>query len=191
MRAFSRSLLVLVLIVTTGGVAHAGGWATVTPDEGAASPQQGEAFQFGFTVLQHGVTPAGWVTATFLADNILTGDTLSIDVPAGDAAGHFTVDVTFPASGYWAWRIELLELVTETPARGIGVRDMDGQLPPFDGALFISALEQAKSDLRDEATDLYGVRLTGLADRLDAATARIAELERRLGDLERSASTVR
>ena len=55
--------------------ASAGGWATIQADTGNPPAERGEPFTFGFTVLQHGVTPAGWVeTPTFLAIMTTTGE---------------------------------------------------------------------------------------------------------------------
>ena len=62
-RRILRGLAAAALLVAlSAGAASAGGWATIQADTGnPPQPNAGEPFTFGFTVLQHGVTPAGWV----------------------------------------------------------------------------------------------------------------------------------
>jgi hypothetical protein len=51
-----------LLVALSTGAVSAGGWATIQADtSNPHQPNAGEPFTFGFTVLQHGVTPAGWV----------------------------------------------------------------------------------------------------------------------------------
>ena len=72
-RALAAALLLVGLTLTT---VTAGGWATIVADStNPPQPKAGDTFTFGFTVLQHGVTPAGWVeTPTFVGTNATTGE---------------------------------------------------------------------------------------------------------------------
>ena len=58
----------------------AGGWAEVRPDAAATTqpPREGQPIEIGFTVLQHGETPAGWVTPTVHLMDITSGTTLDV-----------------------------------------------------------------------------------------------------------------
>src|ERR1700704_4715042 len=109
-----------LLIALSAGVVSAGGWATIKADTGNATPNAGKAFTFGFMVLQHGVTPAGWVQPpTFLAISGATGARVEAKAVAQGADGHFVATVTLPSGGYWTWQVQLTELIVETPPQAI------------------------------------------------------------------------
>jgi hypothetical protein len=95
----------------------AGGWATATMDEGPA-PAAGIETPVRFLVLQHGVTPAPWVTATFVATNLATGDQIQVPMRADGADGHFVTSVAFPDAGDWTWYVMLAELGTDQDGAG-------------------------------------------------------------------------
>src|SRR4026209_2050278 len=101
-RRILRGLAAATLLVAlSAGAASAGGWATIPADTGNPSqPNVGEPFTFGFTVLQHGVTPAGWVeTPTFLGINGATGERIEVKAVAQGRDGHFVATVRLPAAG--------------------------------------------------------------------------------------------
>src|ERR1700694_5784907 len=105
----------LLTAIVAGGVS-AGGWATITADTAnPAQPNAGQPLTFGFTVMQHGVTPAGWVHATFVATDGATGKTVSVNATGQGADGHFVAKVTLPTGGFWTWQVQLAELIVETP----------------------------------------------------------------------------
>ena len=56
-RALIGLLVAAGLVLGFGSAASAGGWAVTTLDE-VPVPTSGEAVTVGFTILQHGVTPA-------------------------------------------------------------------------------------------------------------------------------------
>ena len=61
LRAAAAALLLLTL---GGATVLAGGWATIAADDAIPPvPRAGEDVEYGFTVLQHGVTPAGFEDA--------------------------------------------------------------------------------------------------------------------------------
>ena len=77
-----RAAAAALLLLTLGATAVlAGGWATIVADDAAPPvPRAGEDVEYGFTVLQHGVTPAGFEDPTLRLTNTITGETF--DVPA-------------------------------------------------------------------------------------------------------------
>ncbi|MEW5988130.1 MAG: hypothetical protein AB1791_15975 [Chloroflexota bacterium] len=102
-------VLVFLLILTTPALA--GGWAVVTLDKVPPEVRAGTPLSLGFMVRQHGQTPADWVTPFLVAHNRTTGESLRIQAHNEGAAGHFTVDVTFPSEGVWDWEISPEPLV--------------------------------------------------------------------------------
>ena len=131
-RALAAALLLLGLTLTS---AHAGGWATIVADStNPPQPNAGEKFTFGFTVLQHGVTPAGWVGATFVGINTTTGARVEAKATNQGADGHFIATVTLPSAGSWTWQVELNELIVETTPQPLVVATANGKLPAVDTA---------------------------------------------------------
>jgi hypothetical protein len=84
-------------------------------------------------VLQHGVTPAGWVEPpTFLGINGATGERVEVTAVAEGADGHFVATVTIPSGGYWTWQVVLTDLIVETAPQPMAVALADGTLPAMD-----------------------------------------------------------
>jgi hypothetical protein len=143
-----RIALAALLAVLAGATpVAAGNWATARMDP-AAETAAGLKATFGFTILQHGVTPAPWVTATFVATNLATGDQIRVPMRADDASGHFTTDVTFPDTGDWTWFVMLAELGTDQDGAG--------------GSLTVLGLDE-----------VVARRLGGLAGHLGGSLARL------------------
>lgn len=141
-----------LLVALSVGAVSAGGWATIQADSGnPPQPNAGEPFTFGFTVLQHGVTPAGWVeTPTFLGINGATGERVEVKAVAKGADGHFVATVTLPSAGYWTWQVQLTDLVVETAPQPLAVATADGKLPAMDTGAMLAALERVRSEIRTE-----------------------------------------
>lgn len=179
-RILTGSVAALAALLLVAGTALGGGWATITADEAVAGdqPRAGEADEFGFTVLQHGVTPAGFVQATLVVEDISTGKTIRVAAVPQGAEGHFVAKVTFPDAGYWSWRVDLTDLIPESPPRIVTVLRSDGALPPFDPSTALTMVERAKSDLRSELDAVYSERVTGLETSLTVVQARASSLER-------------
>jgi hypothetical protein len=152
--AATTSLLALAIAAP----AVAGNWAVSTLDEPPPTPVAGVATSLGFTILQHGVTPAPWVTATL----VLSGpeaERLEVPLRADGDLGHFLAAVTFPQAGEWTWSITLVELGS----------DSTGTLRVLDDSVPAAMAER---------------RMATLEARLDAALERVAVLEARLAALE-------
>lgn len=186
-RFLTGGVAALATLLLAAGTALAGGWATITADAATAGdqPRAGETDAFGFTVLQHGVTPAGWVTATLVVEDIATGTTLRVAAAPQGADGHFLANVTFPEAGYWSWRVEITDLLSESPPRLLTVLTADGALPPFDPTTALTMVERAKSDLRTEFDAAYGERVNSLETELTLVQARASNLERQRDALDK------
>ena len=140
-----------LLIALSAGAASAGGWATIQADTGnPPQPNAGEPFTFGFTVLQHGVTPAGWESPTFLGINSATGERIEVKAVAEGADGHFVATVTLPTAGFWTWQVMLRDLIVETAPAPMAVATADGKLPAMDTGSMLSAIERVRSEIRAE-----------------------------------------
>jgi len=179
-RRILRGLAAATLLVAlSAGAASAGGWATIQTDTGNPSqPNAGEPFTFGFTVLQHGVTPAGWVeTPTFLGINGATGERVEVKAVAQGADGHFVATVTLPAAGIWTWQVVLTDLIVETAPQPMAVATPDGKLPAMDTGSMLSAIERVRTEIRTE----YQAQLF---TETDALRTQIAQLNANVTFLE-------
>jgi hypothetical protein len=185
-RFLTGGVAAIATLLLAAGTALGGGWATITADE-ADQPRAGETDAFGFTVLQHGQTPAGWVKATLVVENIATGKALSVAATAQGADGHFVANVAFPEAGYWSWHVEITDLISESPPRMMTVLTADGALPPFDPTIALAMVEGVKSDLRSEfvasnrelqtAVDVLQGRTALLEGERDVLAARLKAAE--------------
>ena len=126
-----RAAAAATLLLTLGATAVlAGGWATIVADDAAPpEPRAGEDVEYGFTVLQHGVTPAGFEDPTLRLTNTITGETFDVPAEPSGAAGHFVARFTFPSAGSWSYGVQLQQLAVETqPVTGT-VLEADGSAP--------------------------------------------------------------
>ena len=125
-----RAAAAATLLLTFGATAVlAGGWATIAADDASPpEPRAGEDVEYGFTVLQHGETPAGFEDPTLRLTNTVTGETFDVPAEPSGPAGHFVARFTFPSSGSWSYGVQLRDLAVETqPVTGI-VLEADGWL---------------------------------------------------------------
>ena len=127
LRAAAAATLLLTLGATT---VLAGGWATIVADDATPpQPRAGEDVEYGFTVLQHGETPAGFEDPTLRLTNSVTGETFDVPAEPTGPAGHFVARFTFPSAGSWSYGVQLRQLAVETqPVTGT-VLDADGSAP--------------------------------------------------------------
>jgi hypothetical protein len=166
----------LLLAVST---VTAGGWAEIKADAATTTepPIAGKPVSFGFMVLQHGVTPAGWVTPTVVFRDTLTGQTVEADVAAEGVDGHFVATVTLPTGGIWTWSVELAELVVDTPPWTVSVRMPDGAAAPIDPAVVFQAVEQARRDVTQSVTDTMYAEVSRLDGELTALRGQTGRLQ--------------
>src|SRR5580765_8170145 len=159
-RALAAALLVAGLTATG---ASAGGWATITADKtNPPQPHAGVPFTFGFTVLQHGVTPAGWVHPTFVGTNVSTGARIEAKATSQGADGHFVATVTLPNAGNWTWQVDMPDLMVETAPQALVVATATGKLPAVDTPQMLAALQLQGDQIRAD----YEARLSAQADAL-------------------------
>ena len=175
LRATVAASLLLMLAAAT---VTAGGWATVVTDDATPpEPRAGEDVEYGFTVLQHGVTPADFEDPTLRLTNTLTGETFDVPAEASGAPGHFVARFTFPSGGSWSYGVQLQQLMVETqPVTGL-VLEADGSAPVMEMSTTMAALEKAKTEV---AASLRSELLP-----------KIDRLENELGGVEEQAANLR
>jgi hypothetical protein len=166
----------MLLVGLSAGAVSAGGWATITADPGNGQPTEGEPYGFGFTVLQHGVTPAGWVEARLVAVSGTTGERVEAEATAQGADGHFVATITLPTAGHWTWHVELSDLVVETAPQALAVAGPNGIVPGVDGAALLTAVERARAEVRTELRDEFYGELDTLRTSLSTLGSQIAAL---------------
>jgi hypothetical protein len=197
-RRILRGLAAAALLVAlSAGAVSAGGWATIQTDSGnPPQPNAGEPFTFGFTVLQHGVTPAGWVeTPTFLGINGTTGERIEVKATASGADGHFVATVTLPSAGFWTWQVVLTDLIVETAPQPIAVATADGTLPAMDARAMLAAIEGVRSDIRSEyqaqlfnETDAMQTKISGLETQMRVLESQRDSLKKQVDALAAGSS---
>jgi len=167
-RALAAALLLLGLTLTG---AAAGGWATIVADTtNPPQPNAGQPFTFGFTVLQHGVTPAGWVeTPTFVGIETVSGTRIEAKASGQGADGHFVATVTLPKAGVWTWQVVLTDLIVETTPQPLAVATASGKPAPVDAATMLTGLERMRAEIRAD----YEARLGTQADELRAEMSKM------------------
>ena len=89
-RRLAATLAAFALLLILAVPVLAGGWAEIVADAQTTTepPVEGQPIAVGFRVLQHGVTPAGWETATVHFTNASTGKTMDVvatERPSGRA----------------------------------------------------------------------------------------------------------
>ena len=114
-KRIAASLTAVAFLLVIAMPVLAGGWAEIVPDAGATTtePIAGEPVEVGFTVLQHGQTPAGWTTPTVHFTDPATGVDLVVAATATGKDGHFVASITPDAPGDWSWHVTLAELATD------------------------------------------------------------------------------
>ena len=199
-RRLAAALAALSILLIVAAPVAAGGWAEVRPDAATTTepPIEGQPIDIGFTVLQHGKTPAGWVTPTVHVTDFTTGETIDIAASAAGVTGHFVASWTPKRAGFWTWTVDFPELGSQAVPTTLAVYTATGVAPAFDPALAFSAIDRATQDVRNEILDTVypeieridsalslqravNDRLTSqvnaITDERDALAARLAEVE--------------
>jgi hypothetical protein len=175
LRAVAAATLLLVIAATA---VSAGGWATIVADDASPpEPRAGEDVEYGFTVLQHGETPAGFEDPTLRLTNTITGESFDVPAEPSGPAGHFVARFSFPSGGSWSYGVQLRDLLVESqPVTGM-VLEADGSAPVMEMTAAFAALERAKTEVAESLR-------SELLPRID-------RLERDLGGLEAQAANLR
>jgi hypothetical protein len=156
--------LLLMLVVP----ALAGGWADVKVDAAATTqpPREGQPLTVGFTVLQHGVTPAGWVSPTVRVTSLGGGTDQTVVAEPSGSDGHFVAAFTHDASGYWAWTVSFPELMSDPIPQTLAVADAAGVVPAFDPAMAVTAIERARTTISGDIFDSLDPELRAIDSQL-------------------------
>jgi hypothetical protein len=180
-RTIIGATLAVVLLSMAAGTVMAGGWATITPDNGAdLRPNAGQTVDIGFTVLQHGETPASWVNANVLITEATSGEVRRTHAVQKGAEGHFTAAVEFPRSGFWSWQVEVTDLEVEPVPILVTVLTVDGQAPVFDPRTAITIAERARGSVRAEVMNELAPRIEQLEAQVTARQNEVISLRRQL-----------
>jgi hypothetical protein len=164
-RRIVSALAAICLLLALAAPVLAGGWADIVADAQAGKPPvEGQPITIGFKVMQHGVTPAPWETATVHLTDSATGDAVDVPSKNDDPNGHFTATVTLPHAGYWTWSVALQDLQAQQTPVTITVRSTTGALPPLDQSTVLAAIDRARAEIATQYSNTVGAEL----DRIDA-----------------------
>jgi hypothetical protein len=189
-----------LLVLLVAAPALAGGWAEIKADAAGTTepPIEGQPTVIGFTVLQHGMTPAGWVHPTVHLQDIASGQTQEVAATGEGVDGHFVASVVLPTAGFWSWSVSMPELIVEGGPTTLAVLTAAGVAPTTDAATTMTAIEQAKLDAARNAEEALSpqiqrldglmslhqaqigqlqTQVTSITDERDALAARLAEAE--------------
>lgn len=177
-RRIAATVAALAMLLMLAVPVMAGGWAEIVADAQTTTPPvEGQPIDIGFKVMQHGVTPAPWETATVHFVDISTGDKFDVVATNDDPNGHFSATATMPHAGFWSWQVTLQNLESAHVPVTIAVKTANGKLPSMDPASLMAAIDRAKSAIRTEVTTQFGGQIDQLAQQGDADRSRIASLQ--------------
>jgi hypothetical protein len=177
-RVLRAAIAASLLLMLAAATVTAGGWATVVTDDASPpEPRAGEDVEYGFTVLQHGVTPADFEDPTLRLTNTLTGETFDVPAEPSGAPGHFVARFTFPSGGSWSYGVQLQQLMVETqPVTGL-VLEADGSAPVMEMTTTMAALEKAKADVAASLRSELLPKIDRLENELGGVEAQAASLQ--------------
>ncbi|HET7168944.1 MAG TPA: hypothetical protein VFI69_07040 [Candidatus Limnocylindrales bacterium] len=182
-RRIAASLSALAMLLVLAVPVLAGGWADIKPDAQTSTSREGTPTEIGFTVLQHGVTPAPWETATVRFTDAATGDSFDVAAANDRSDGHFVASATLPHAGYWSWQVTLGSLASEQVPVRITVLTASGGLPPFDPSSLLAAIDRTKLELTSTMDARIGTEVGRLQRQDDGYAASIDRLEAQSGAL--------
>jgi hypothetical protein len=97
------ALAAALLLLALAAPAAAGGWAVTTLDAVPDRFEAGRAYDIGYTIRQHGVTPVDLASTGIRITSADSGKQLTFDGRRDGAVGHYVARVSFPAAGGWSW----------------------------------------------------------------------------------------
>ena len=97
------ALTAALLVVALAAPAAAGGWAVTTLDAVPGRFEAGTAYDIGYTIRQHGVTPVDLESTGIRITSAASGKQITFDGRRDGAVGHYVARVSFPAAGGWKW----------------------------------------------------------------------------------------
>jgi hypothetical protein len=160
----AASFAAFALLLTLAVPVLAGGWAEIVADAQTSEPPvAGQPVDVGFVVLQHGITPAPWETATVHFTNASTGETIDVAATNDRTDGHFVATATLPDAGFWSWQVTLQNLESQHLPVALTVRTATGELPAYDPSMTATAIARSKQDI----TNALNERIYPEIERLD------------------------
>jgi hypothetical protein len=174
-RILRAAVAATFLAIIGAASATAGGWATIVPDAGDP-PVAGKESAIGFTVMQHGATPAGGVNPIVVASNSTTGERIEAKATDQGAEGHYIALLTLPSGGYWTWRVEC-ELEVTTAPLSLAVANANGAMPAVDASTLQAALDQTRAALRTEYQEQLFAETDSLRTEVQTLSSRITVLQ--------------
>jgi hypothetical protein len=172
-----------MLLVLAAAPVFAGGWAEIVADGQTRTPSEGTPIEVGFKVLQHGVTPASWETATVHFSNSSTGETFEVVAKNDRPDGHFVATTTLSDAGYWSWHVTLKDLESQHVPVRMTVLSASGATPPFDPSTVLSAIDHAKVDVTNSVNERFAADIERLDRQVDGYRARLDYLGGELEDV--------
>lgn len=183
-RRIAASVVAIAMILALAVPVMAGGWAEIIADaQTATPPTEGTLTEIGFTVLQHGKTPAPWETATVHFDNATTGESFDVAATNDRPDGHFVATATIPHAGYWSWQVTLQGLQTQHVPIRLTVLSASGAMPSFDPSAILSAIDRAQIDVTNSLGERIGIDVGRLEQQDDGYRARLDRLTAETRDL--------
>lgn len=145
-RLLSGMALLLLSFLLVPAV-FAGGWAVVVVDDLPVTAAAGEPLTIGFTVLQHGRTPASGLTPA-ITFTLAKEEKFIVIAEEDNKTGHYSATVIFPREGEWNWSIDAYTFpqpmppisVTASPLTTQNEPDTKTESVPYASILRASAL---------------------------------------------------
>ena len=193
-RRIAASVAALAMLLMLAAPVMAGGWAEIKADaQTTKPPTEGTPTEIGFTVLQHGETPAPWEGATVHFDDAATGASFDVVAKNDRPDGHFSATATMPHAGYWSWQVTLRDLASDHVPVRMTVLTASGALPPFDPSSILAAVDRAKMDVSTTLTERFAADVERLQQQDDGYRASIDRLKAETQDFtaERDALAAR
>lgn len=181
----AASIAAFALLLTLAAPVLAGGWAEIVADAQTSEqpPVEGQPVDVGFVVLQHGVTPAPWETATVHFTNASTGETIDVAATNDRPDGHFVATATLPDAGFWSWQVTLQNLESQQLPIALTVRTAAGEVPAYDPSMTATAIARAKRDVSNDLGAQFGPEIARLDNLLRVEQAKTDALDKQNREL--------
>lgn len=185
----AAALAALVLALLTAMPALAGGWAEIVADPAPADPPvAGEEVEIGFTVMQHGVTPAPWESATVRFTELQSGRSFETAAVSTGDDGHFIATTTIPSAGFWTWTVTLGQLISDGVAFPLTVHTASGEAPVLDPTVVLAAIDAARREAEKASTSTLFIEMERVNTQLDTTRALADRLQREVVALQAQVS---
>jgi hypothetical protein len=176
-RRIAATVAAMAMLLILAAPVLAGGWADIVADAQTTEPPiEGTPIEVGFKVMQHGVTPAPWETATVHFVDTSNGDTIDVVAKNDNTNGHFSATATLPHAGYWTWQVTLQNLQSTHAPVSLTVREANGKVPAFDSTSVTAAIDRATATVKSELGAQFASDIQRLEQQADSHRNTIASL---------------